>query len=145
VGLEEIGGGGAEEYLCVEALEVPLGGEALEFGAVLFLLRALLLVFASVGFPRYAVRGAVEQVHGRPQEIVEVGFETGFAERRDEGVEDVGERAADGRFLGQGARVGIVLMGAAAIELQLVEEMAGGRCGVRGLEVGWPVERHGKS
>ena len=127
----------------------PLSGEAFEFdranfGAVLFLLRALLLVLVPVEFAR-GVSGAVEEVHRRPQEIVEVGFETGFAGRRDEGVEDVGERGSDGCLLGQGTRIGLILVRSAAVELQFVEEMAGGRCGVRGLEVGWPVECHGKS
>ena len=56
--------------------------------------------------------GAVEEVHRRPQEIVEIGFETGFAQRRDESVEDVGERASDGGLVGQGTRVGLVLVGA---------------------------------
>ena len=152
VGLEEIGGGVAEEFHAVAALEEgdPLSGQAFEFhrsnfGAVLFLLRALLRVFVGVEFARDAVAGAVEEVHRRPQEIVEVGFETGFAQRRDESVEDVGERASDGGFVGQGTRVGLVLLGAAAVELQFVEEMAGWGTGVWGLEVGLPVERHGRS
>ena len=137
---------------CVAALEerVPLSGEAFEFdrsnfGAVLFLLRPFVLVFVLVEFARYAFSGAVEEVHRRPQEIVEVGFETGFAERRDKGVEDVGQRASHGGLIGQGARVGLVLVRTAAVELQFVEEMAGGGRGVSGLEVGWVGERHGRS
>ena len=46
--------------------------------------------------------GAVEEVDRRPQQLVEVGLEPSVAQRRDEGVEDVGERALDPMFLGQG-------------------------------------------
>lgn len=87
-------------------------------------MRPLLLVLVSVEFASYAVPGAVEEVHRRPQEIVEVWFETGFAERRDESVEDVGERASHACLLGQGTRVGLVLMRTAAIELQFAEAEA---------------------
>jgi hypothetical protein len=85
VSLEEIGGGIAEEFHAVAALKErdPLSGEAFEFdrsnfGAVLFLLRPLLRVLVRVEFSRHAIASAVEEVHRRPQEIVEVGFETGF-------------------------------------------------------------------
>ena len=152
MGLEEIGGLVAEELHAVAALKErdPLGGEAFQFdrsdfGAVLLLLRALLRVLIRVEFARDAITGAVEQIHRRPQEIVEVGFETGFTKASDEGVEDVGERASHACLLGQGTRVALVLMRAAAVELQFVEEMAGRGNGVTGLEFGLPIERHGSS
>ena len=45
------------------------------------------------------VAGAVEEVDGRPEQILEIGFEPGVAERGDQRVEDVGDRAGDRRCL----------------------------------------------
>jgi hypothetical protein len=47
-----------------------------------------LLVVVEVRDP---VGCAMEEIDGRPQEIVEVGFEARVAETDDEGVEDVGD------------------------------------------------------
>src|SRR5208282_6031789 len=76
------------------------------------------------------IGGAVEEVDRRPQQLVEVGLEPGVAQGRDEGVEDVGERALDPMFLGQGTGVGLVPMGAIAEELQRVDDAGGGGRGV---------------
>ena len=37
----------------------------------------------------------VEEIDGRPEEIVEVGFEAGVGQGRDQGVEHVGDDAGD--------------------------------------------------
>jgi hypothetical protein len=47
--------------------------------------------------------GAMEEIDGRPQEILEVGFEVGFAQARDERVEDVGDGGSDDAGLGSGS------------------------------------------
>ena len=68
---------------------------------------------------------AVEDVHGRPEEIVEVGFEAGVLQRSDQGVEDVGDGARDRIAIRQEPLVGFILEGAVAVELKLGEEMVG--------------------
>ena len=45
--------------------------------------------------------------------------------RRDEGVEDVGDGAGDGAGFGQRSRVGLVLEGAVAVELEFGEDVIG--------------------
>ena len=88
--------------------------------------------------------GAVEEVDGRPEQILEVGFEAGIAQGRDEGVEDVGDGASDGAGFGQRPRVGLVLEGAIAVKLQFVQDVVGRGCGVRRLVAGVVViDRHG--
>ncbi len=54
------------------------------------------------------------------------GFEPSVAQRRDEGVEDVGERALDPMFTRQGTGVRLVPMGAIAEQLQRVDAAGGG-------------------
>ena len=44
----------------------------------------------------------MEQVDGRPKQVVKVGFEARVAQGRDQGVEDVGNAARDGIALGIG-------------------------------------------
>lgn len=61
---------------------MPLGGEAFEFdradlGAVLFLLAALLRLLVVVQFALDPAGGAVEEIDGRPKQVLEVGFEAG--------------------------------------------------------------------
>jgi hypothetical protein len=48
------------------------------------------------------VGGAVEEVDGRPEQVVEVGFEAGVGQGGDQGVEDVGDGAGDGLPSGSG-------------------------------------------
>ena len=61
----------------------------------------------------------------RPEQILEVGFEAGVAKASDEGVEDVGDGAGDGLSFGQRSRVGLVLEGAIAVELEFGEDVIG--------------------
>ena len=44
---------------------------------------------------------------------------------RDQGVEDVGEGAGDGVAFGKWPRIGLVVEGAVAVELNLAEEVIG--------------------
>ena len=55
----------------------------------------------------------------------EIGFEARVAERADEGVEDVGDGAGDRIGLGQRPRVGLVLEGTVAVELEFGEDVIG--------------------
>ena len=130
--LELFGGAIPEELHTVPALDqrYPLGGEALQFdgadfGAVLFFLAAPLRLFVVVEFALDASDGAVEEIDGRPEQIFEVRFEAGVSEGGDKGVEDVGDGAGDSPSFRQRSRVGFVLEGAIAIELEFVEEASG--------------------
>jgi len=102
VTLELVGGLVAEELHAVPALDegLPLGGETLQFdradlGAILFLLAALLRLLVVVQFALDAADGAVEEIDGRPKQVLEVGFEAGVRQGDNEGVEDVGCGAGD--------------------------------------------------
>src|SRR5258708_19728085 len=79
----------AEVFHAVTPLDQchALGSETLEFdradfGAILIALAALLRLFVVVEFAFDALVGAVEEIDGRPQEVLEVGFEAGFAPAR---------------------------------------------------------------
>ena len=130
--LEVLGGLVAKELHAVAALDQrhALGGEALQFDradlrAVLFLLTAPLRLLVVVEFALDAIYGAVEEVDGRPEQVVEVGFEARVAEGCDQGVEDVGDGAGDGIAFGKRPRIGLVLEGTIAIELEFVEDVIG--------------------
>ena len=87
----------------------------------------LLRLLVVVEFALDAVGGAMEQVDGRPEQILEVGFEPGVAQRRDQGVEDIGDGAGDDLALGKRPRIGLVVEGTVAEELQFVEDVVGRR------------------
>ncbi len=113
----------------------PLGDQAFQldgadFRAVLFLLAAALPVLVAVELALYAVHRAVEEIDLRPEQIGEVGFQARLEKAGDKRVEDVGQRAFQPCGLGQRPRVRLVLAGAMAVELQLVEEAGGRGCGV---------------
>jgi hypothetical protein len=75
----------------------------------------------------HAVSSAIEEIDGRPQQVLEVGFEARVMKRRDQRVEDVGYGAADGVGLWQRPGIGLVLEGPIAVELELAEHMIDGR------------------
>ena len=136
------GGLVAKELHRVAALDgaLPFAGEPLEFDgadfrAVLFLLPALLRLLVGVEVAFDPVDRAVEEIDRGPEEVVEVGLEARLRQRRDEGVENVGDRSGGGAGFRQGPRVGFVGEGAIAEELQFAEKMGGGGRGPRGLEV----------
>ena len=127
-----------------------LGGEALQFdradlGAILFALAAPLRLLVVVELALDPLVGAVEEIDGRPQEVVEVGFEAGVAQSCDQGVEDIGDGASDGAGFGQRSRIGLVLEGTVAVELKFGEDVVGRGCRVRRLVAGVVViGRHGR-
>ena len=142
--LEQLGGVVAHEFEGVAALDEAdaLGDEALELdrldlGAVLLGLAAALRLLVGVELALDAVGLAVEQVDERPQQIGEIVLEARAGQHGAEGLDHGVELAADGVGLGQGARIGLVLAGAMAVERELVEQMRGRRGGVRfGIGVG---------
>ena len=79
----------------------------------------------SIEFALDAVGGAVEEIDGRPEQVLEVGLEPRVAEGRDQGVEDVGDGAGDGVAFGKRPRIGLVVEGTVAVELKLAEEVIG--------------------
>ena len=107
--------------LCREALQF----DRADFRAILFLLAAPLRLLVVVEFAFDPARGAMEDVDGRPEQVFEVGFETGVGQRYDEGVEDVGDSAGDDLGFGQGPWIRFVLEGAIAVELEFVEDVIG--------------------
>ena len=59
------------------------------------------------------------------RQTVEIGFEASVTQGCDQGIEDVGDGAADDGRLGQRARIWLVLERTPAVELELVENMCG--------------------
>jgi hypothetical protein len=134
VALELVGGQVAEELHAVAAFDErqAFGQQALQFDradlrAVLFLLATLLRVFVVVELALYALSGAVKKVDRRPQQVLEIGFESCVTERRDQRIEDVGHGASDGVGFRQRPGVGSVLERTMAEELEFGEDMIGGR------------------
>jgi hypothetical protein len=106
----------------------PSGGEAFEFdranfGAILFPLAALLRLLVVVEPALDPAGGTMEEVDGRPEQLAEIGLEASVAQGDDKGVEDVGAGAGDGLGFGQRSRVGFVLEGAIAVELEFGEDV----------------------
>ena len=128
----------AEKLQAVAALDQrhAFGRQALQFdrsnfGAVLLALALALRLFVVVEFAFDPVCGAVEEVDGRPEQILEVRFEPGVAQGGDQGVEDVGDGAGDHLALGKRSRIGFVVERTVAEELQFGEDVVGRRwaCG----------------
>jgi hypothetical protein len=127
-----LGGTVAEQVHAVASLnEAPaFGRQALEFarlhlGAILLTVEATLRLLIVVERPFDPGRGAVEEVDLAPEDFFEVGFHAGVTEGGYEGIEDIDD--GDGKALPvrHRARIGLVLKGAVAVELQLVERMGG--------------------
>lgn len=66
--------------------------------------------------------GAMVHVDGRPETIFEVEPETRVRRAGDEGVESVGECAAEGGILGRRTGVGFVPERAVAVDLEFGED-----------------------
>src|ERR1700680_4316124 len=152
VASEVFGGLVAEVFHAVAPLDQrhALGGKTLQFdradlGAILVTLASLLRLFVVVEFAFDALVGAVEEINGRPQEILEVGLKARFAQARDEGIEDVGDGGSDDTGFGQWSRVGVVMEGVIAVELEVGAGVIGWGC-VQWLVVCLVVlDRHGGS
>jgi hypothetical protein len=82
-----------------------------------------LLVVVELAFD--AVDGAVKEVDGRPEQVVEVRFEPRVAERRNQGIEDIGNCARDGIAFGKRSWIGLVVEGTVALELKLCQNVIG--------------------
>ena len=80
--------------------------------------------------------GAVEHVDGGPEQVFEVGLQARVGQGGDKGVEDIGQRGANGVLLGQRPRVGFVLEGTMAIKLEFGEEGCSRGFGVVRLVLG---------
>src|SRR5882672_8699668 len=103
------------EALCQQAFEL----DRADFRAVLLLLAALLGALIVVEFALDAAGGAMEQVDGRPQQVVQIWFEASITQGCDQGIEDVSDGATNDASFGQRARIGLVLEGTPAVQLEL--------------------------
>ena len=99
--------------------------DGFDLAAVLFPLRALLRQLVVVEFAFDPVDGAMEDVHRRPEQVLEVGFEASVGQRHHEGVEDVGDAAGEDVRFGKRPGIGLVVEGTVAIELEFVEDLVG--------------------
>jgi hypothetical protein len=123
--LVAVGGLVAHELEGVAPFEhgLALRGEVLEFdrldlSAILFALQAALGLLVIVQLPLDPQHGAVEDIGDGPEQVVEIGFEARIGQCRNEGVEDVGHRSGHMVTVGQRSRIGLVTVGAPAIELE---------------------------
>ncbi|KAJ8137397.1 hypothetical protein OY671_009390, partial [Metschnikowia pulcherrima] len=97
--------------------------DGFDLAAISFTSGAFSRSLVAVEFALDPVGGAVEDVDGRPEEIVEVGFEAAVSQGEGQGVKDVRDRAGDDSGFGQGARIGFVVEGAPAVESKFSENM----------------------
>ncbi len=102
----------------------PLEVDRAHLRAVLLGLGFALGDLVVVDAPLDLLSAAVEEVDDAPEQALRLVREAGFGEQACERLEDGVDRALGGLGRGQGARIGLVLEGAVAVELQLVEEMA---------------------
>jgi len=94
---------------------------------VLLALALLLRLFIVVELAFNAVDSAVEQVDGRPEQIVEIRFKPRVAQCRNQGVEDIGDRAGDHLALWEWPWIGLVVKGTVAEELQFAKDVVSWR------------------
>jgi len=103
-----------------------------DFGAILVTL-ACFCACSCVEFAFDALVGTVEEIDGRPQQVLE-WVEAGFAQARDEGIEDVGDGGSDDTGVGIG--LGSVSSGRTiTVKLEFGEDVIGRdvACAARGL------------
>ena len=143
MGLEQLGGLVAHQLEGLAAFDQrqTLRQQALQFHradfrAVLPLLAPALRLFVTIEGALDPVGGAVEHIDRGPQQVFEIGFEARVSQRGDQGVEDVGEGDAELVFVGERSRVGVVLKGTVAVELEFGEDRRGGGSGVRRFAIG---------
>ena len=105
------------------------------FGTVLLALTLPLRLFVVVELATDAVDGSVEQVDGRPEQIVEVRLEPRVAQRRDQGIEDIDDGTGNDPAVGKRPWIGLVVEGAVTEELLFGKNVFGRRCVVRWFDV----------
>ena len=124
----------AEQFQAIAAFDQrdAFGRKALKldrshFRAVLLALALALRLFVVVELAFDSVCRTVEEIDGRPEQILEIRFEPGVVQRGDQRVEDVGDCAGDHRAFGQRSRIGLVVEWTVAKELQFAEDVVGRR------------------
>jgi hypothetical protein len=121
-----------QELEAVAALDQdePLGDQALElerahFGTVLLALAFPLRGLIGIEVALDLFDAAVKDVDERPEQRLQIRFETGVGERCDHCIKHVGKRTLQPGRLGQRARIALIVMGAVDAEGELVKEMGG--------------------
>ncbi|OPZ00035.1 hypothetical protein A5906_23690 [Bradyrhizobium sacchari] len=102
----------------------------------------MLRLFVVVEIALNAIDGTMEKVDCRPEQIAQVRLEPRVAQRPDQGVEHIGDRAGDHLALGKGPRIGLVGGWSVAEKLQFGENVVDRRsAGVRSVVImlghGW--------
>ena len=100
------------ESLITRSLRIPSDSTTLGYALAL-----ALCLFVVVELALGAFDGALKDVDGRPEQIVEIRFEPSVAERRDLGVDDIGDRAGDRAGFGR-PLIRFVVGGMVAVELK---------------------------
>ena len=126
----------AEEFEGVAALDQrqpqrdqPLEFDRANFRAVLFRLRTALRGFIVIQFATDAFRFAVEEIDEGPQEVGEIGFETGVEKEARQSLDDRLERKRCGVTGGQGTRIRLFVEGSIAMQSEFIEKVRGRRLG----------------
>ncbi len=83
--------------------------DGFHLGPVLFALEALLGLLVVVELLFDPFDSAVEGIDARPEDLGKVEIETGVGHGRDQGVENVSDRALDDVILGRDPGIGLVL------------------------------------
>jgi len=142
VHLEAFDGLIAEEFETVATFDQrdAFGRQALKFDrlhlrAVLLTLTLALRLFVVVELTSDAVGGTMEQVDGRPEQVLKVRLEPCVAQSGNQGVEDVGDCASDHLTFGNRSGIRLVVEGTIAKELQFAEDVLGRRYAVCWLDV----------
>src|SRR5690242_20175019 len=126
--LEALDGLVTEEFQAVAAFDKrdalsrePFELNGLHFGAILLALALALGLFVGIERALDAINGAMEQADRRPEQILEVRFEPGVAQGRDQGVKDVGNGTRDGLAFRKRSWVRLVVERAIPEELQFAQ------------------------
>src|SRR5665213_1612593 len=101
-----------------------------DLGAVLFVLALALRLLVAVELAFDAVDLAMEQIHERPEQVVEIVLEPRVVEHGAEGADRRVEMLLGGVGFRQWPRIGLILVGTMAVKREFVEQMRGWRSGV---------------
>jgi hypothetical protein len=106
---------------CEPLRDQPLKFDRADFRANLFRLRTPLRGFAVVELAVNASLVAMKYIDEGPEEVGEIGFETGVEKEARQGFDGGLEREGSGVRRGQGARIRFVVQGAIAVRSQFVQ------------------------